>query len=354
MQKRSRNRVGSLTMAGLLATALVPAASSVLYAQRPTRSASGVEKNLAGIRILQSYKSVLDRFGAPSRIFRKDEIASYIYSRDANGLLTGGVTGYGDTTQSSGANLASAGPGAGGGMMASMGGRGGGMPGMGGPPAGAAGMMAAMSGRGGGMPGMGGPPAGGRSGDGEAGAPGASTAAAPAGNTFGDSGGFVWSYLDARAERVIDYHFNKDGRVETITEFGRFRNSVTARGISIGSTLPEIYRTYGWPDTTRLINNGEMTVLSYLQKHHFQVVLIKDKTTDSSRVSGLVVTLRENQNVAVTSGGASTGGRGGAAMMGGMGAMMGGGARGSAGAALGGRMMPGLAGMGGGGGKKGM
>ncbi len=383
------NRIGSLAFSGLLTVALFPAASSTLQAQRPTRSSSGVEKSLAGVRILQSYKSVLDRFGAPTRIFPNGDIINYDYARDAKGILTGGVIGYGDSTPAGGATLARTGGAGGGGMM----GMGGGMPGMGGPPN----MGAMMRGMGnpmaGGMPGAGGPPSnimammgsggmrgGGMSGmgnpmapgggglpgftgrrgggDDDAGAPaapgammGGSGGNAAKGSTFGDSGGFIWSYLDPKAEKVTTFQFNKDGRVEVIAELGRFRSSVTSKGLSIGSALQDVYKSYGWPDSTKI--DGEHTVMVYLQKHHLEVALV------NNRVVGLIITLRESTFVPIGGGAGNSGAAGGGratmtGMGGGMAGMMGGGMprMGGGGApSIGGRMMPGRGAVGGGGGK---
>jgi hypothetical protein len=378
------NRIGSLAFSGLLTVALFPTASSKLQAQRPTRSSSGVEKSLAGVRILQSYKSVLDRFGAPTRIFPAGDILNYEYARDAKGILTGGVIGYGDSTPAGGATLARTGgaPAGGGGMsgaggmMGMMTGRGmagmsGGAPGAGGPPSNIMAAMGAMSG--GGMSGMSGmrggnpmAPGGGgmpgfsgrRGGDDEGGAPampGAMTGGAGGnaakGSTFGDAGGFIWSYLDPKAEKVTTFQFNKDGRVEVIAELGRFRSSVTSKGLSIGSALQDVYTAYGWPDSTKI--DGEHTVLVYLQKHHLEVALV------NNRVVGLIVTLRESNYVPLSGGASNTGAAGGGmarmtGMGGGMsGAMMGGMPRMSGGApSIGGRMMPGRGAIGGGGGGK--
>ncbi|MCX6378762.1 MAG: hypothetical protein NT023_04690, partial [Armatimonadetes bacterium] len=134
----------SINLARVLCTGLVIGSlASSAYAQSGTKSASGIEKSLAGIRILQSYKSVLARYGAPTRIFAADDVVEFAYALDAKGDKTGGIKGILDARQ-----------GGGGGGMAAMTG-GGGAPGGGGM----AGMMAGRmpQGMGGGAPG--GPPA---------------------------------------------------------------------------------------------------------------------------------------------------------------------------------------------------
>src|SRR5262249_12930836 len=101
------------------------------------------EKSLLGIRILQSYRDVLKKYGTPTRVFMQGEVVDFAYNADAQGNSTGGVRGFADTT---GATVVG-GPGfgaPGGGSM--MGG-----PRMGGGTAGMSG--APMMGGPGGMPG---------------------------------------------------------------------------------------------------------------------------------------------------------------------------------------------------------
>jgi hypothetical protein len=345
---------GGLVALSAVALASAIASPALAQAQKPHQA-------LLGVRLYDTYASVLKKFGPPTEV------------------RGGGETGAPDSPNKGQGGLAAA-PGGGmpgmmrgGGMASMMGGPPGGMMG-GGPPGGAA--MAAMmrgsmggrpQGAGGGMPqGVGGMPgmmrgggglpgfSGRRGGDDGDGAPGAGggmagmmrgagggAAGASQGSAFESSGGFVWSFLDPKAEIARDFYFNKDGRVEIISEVGRARNSVTSKGVAIGSLLADVYRAYGWPDTTGAIHNGEMTVMSYQQKNHLQVLLVK------GRVVGLVITLRENQKINLTSPGGGAGGRGG-----GMASMMGG-AGGGGGAPIGkmaGLGRPGAVGAGGGGG----
>jgi hypothetical protein len=347
---------GLAAMSSLL---LLTPAQPLSAAKRP----SVVEKELLGIRILQSYRTVLAKYGQPTRIYRGGESVLMIGAQDANGNLTGGVTGLEDGTSSGG--------GMGGGRGGMPGGKGGGMPGMqgGGMP----GMMPGGAGRGGMMPGgmmpggmAGGPPGmmpggkgggipgmqgggmpgmmpGGMSGGppgmmpgGMGGRPGSTgnglgtTTTQGDTETFGEAGGFQWVYFYPKQELVYWFVFNRDGRVEAILERGRYLGQKTSQGIGLGSPVKSVYTTYGWPDTIE--QQGTNLALRYNVKHHVQVNILNNKVT------AVGVFLSETQRYFSdenAGGGAGGGGRG----MGGPGGLAGGGRRGG---------LPGLSAPGGG------
>ena len=96
-------------MGGLLALTPLPRASA---------KAGSIDKELLGIRLLQSYKAVLQTYGQPTRIYRADEAVELIPATDANGRETGGIIAIGGSSQAGG--FPGGGPG--------------GMPGLGGGP----------------------------------------------------------------------------------------------------------------------------------------------------------------------------------------------------------------------------
>ena len=351
---------------------------ALLLTALPTPAApSRTEKSLLGIRVLQNYKAVLAKFGQPTRVYRNGEAVRLVESVDAKGEATGGIRGLADDSST----LAAA-PGGRGGRPGMMGG---GMPGMAAPPGmmGMMGMPPGMMGSGGapgasgssmmnmmmnssrgagmGRPGMGGGAGmpgmmGGRGGDDDdrggaprmagGGLPGATNAPGGGGEeTFGQSGGFIWVYFYPKQERVYEFHFNRDGRVELIMEHGRLWGQPTSRGITLGSSLKQLYQAYGWPDSVE--DEGGSFALNYNQKAHAYFAVKKNK------VVRIAVFLRENQRVPSYGGqGGGQGGLGRGPSMAGMGgpgrAMPGLGGPGRAMPGLGGpgRAMPGLGGMG--------
>ena len=222
--------------------------------------------------------------------------------KDANGKDTGGIINI-DETSSSGGGTGGAGP------M--------GMPGSGGPmgmPGGGkrdgAGPM--------GMPGSGGP-LGGAAGGSEK----------P--ETFAESGGFTWVYFYAHDELAYVFFFNADGRVEMITEHGRYKGKPSTKGIHLGDQAKSVYNLYGWPDTVEPQSNT--IVLNYNLKHHILFNILNGK------VSAISVILKENEYPRLigpgnnASGGGAPGmGRPGASPAGGGGRKGGGGGPGAAGA----------------------
>jgi hypothetical protein len=328
--------------------------------------AVSMEKSLLNIRILQSYKKVLARYGQPTRIYRRDEAFDFIPAVDSKGMPTGGVKGLADMAQAAptmagGAGAAMGGPA---GMMAggSMGGAmrplppgmGGSMPGMGTVPGGARGAMgggsmgssyggygAMMGGRGpmgggsmGGSMGMGrgammagstAPTAGGSMGMmGGNMMPGAAMAGGMAGGMIGggagtseggegyrSSGGYVWVYLFQEKSLAYTFHFNKDGRVEMIGQFGWRLGIPTSKGLRLGDPVRKVYSTYGYPDN--MFKQGDVMTLLYNQKHHAQFDILNNK------VSGIAIFLHESQKFERGGGGGGTG-MGGGQLAGGMGA----------------------------------
>ena len=274
---------------------LSSAAVAGLIALAPARAAAPVtiEKSLLGIRILQSYKDVLAKWGPPRLIARGDEVIIYTPVLDPEGNDLGGIRGISYTGGTSGGAGGGSGPSSGGGM----GGKGGGgtprMPGTG------QGKMGPSSG--------GGSPAGG----------GGGGAGADSDVSFGQAGSYMWAYHDARHQDFYLFYFNLEGRVVFVEERGREGGMPTQRGIKLGSSVKSLYETYGWPDTIQEIEPG--IVMDYGSKYHVKFAVIKD------RVVGIGVVLEESQAIPffpLNSSGGAGGGKGG--MAGGTGPQSGG------------------------------
>jgi hypothetical protein len=109
------------------------------------------------------------------------------------------------------------------------------------------------------------------------------------GDTFADAGGFVWVYFYPKKELVYQFTFNKDGRVEVISQYGRYMGQPTRRGVALGRAVNTVYAAYGWPDTTE--QQGNNLALNYAQKYHIQFILLNNKVT------GISVVLREHQDI---------------------------------------------------------
>ena len=303
MRKGLAGLCGLCLLGGLMAGTPLPRASA---------KASTIDKELLGVRLLQSYKTVLQMYGAPTRVLRADEAVELLNATDLYGKETGGVKGFSDTAQGGGMT----GGGRSGGMGGMMGGSGGPM----GPPMGMPGMPGGMGGMMGGKGGrddMGGPPAG----LGGGGSPlGGSTAASGKPETFAESGGYTWIYFYPREELAYIFGFNADGRVEVILEQGRYKGKPSSRGIHLGQITRDVYNTYGWPDTVDQQVNT--LVLNYNLKHHAQFATLNGK------VVKIAVFLKEDQLprlISVTSNAGGGGGRPGAAGGGGRGGKGGGG-----------------------------
>ena len=347
MRKSAGLICGLATAFGLLTITTLPPAR----ADKPV----AIEKEFLGIRMLQTYKQVLARYGAPNYVFRIGDQLLLLDARNLKGEITGGVVGIDNGGSSTGTNGGGAAGGGGGGKLgggppASSGGAGGGI-----PP-----QYAQYAQRGGGGRGPQGGGAPGSSGGG--GAPAASGGGAPAasgGNaggaqgdgdqTFGSSGGFMWAYHYPKQELAYIYVFNKDGRVEVIIERGRLGGQKTSRGVGLGDSIEAVYKTYGWTDSIKA-ERDNMFSLYYNDKYHAQFVTVKNK------VIGVIVALRETQKLQFLDGsGGSTGSTASGGPGGGGRLPGGGGAPGSAGGgtrtlqgAGGGKRFPGAVGGGGG------
>ncbi len=289
--------IGASMLSGLMLANPKPSLGAGTHKARPRMASAHVgviEKSLLGIRMLASYKSVLNMYGQPNRVYRMGESVNLAYSLDANGNQTGGIRGFLDTADSASSARPGGGPGMPGGMPgmpAGMPGMPSGMPGMrpggGGMPAGMPGMPSGMPGMrpgGGGMPaGMPGMPSGMpgmRPGGG--GMPGAGgggglngSANATGEETFAQSGGFIWVYFYPKQELAYEFVFNRDGRTIAIGEHGRYLGQRTSRGIGLGDPARNLYAAYGWPDQT--MSQGTGISLNYNRKRHVQFGLLNNK-----------------------------------------------------------------------------
>jgi hypothetical protein len=286
-------------------TVMSAAAAVTVLALVPARAAAPVtmEKSLLGIRILQTYKDVLARLGQPKVIVTGGEGPFRDRAVDPSGNFVGAIQDvvYGDSASTGGG---------GGGMMGAKGG------GMGVPGMGPMGPMGAMTG-GGGMMGMG------KKGDGGGGAPampggapgtggmvggGAGGGSSASSGTFKDAGGYAWWYHNRFEKTAYSFYFNLEGRVLGILEEGVKGGTPTSRGIKLGSTIKDLYTTYGWPDTIQELDAG--FILDYGSKYHAKFAVIKEK------VVGIGIVLNESQEVPFViaeggSGGAGGGGKSG-------------------------------------------
>jgi hypothetical protein len=270
--------------------------------------ASGVEKSLLGVRILQTYREVLKLYGAPTRVYRLTEKVLVVESISPDGDLSGGIRSLGDSVAGGGG-----GPSGGGGRMPGGGGE------SGGPPM--AGGGKSSSPYGGSSGGPGGPGGGGGIGGG----------GDESSTTFGQAGGYIWAYHFPFTERLYLFAFNAQGRLLLTLERGRYGGGPTSKGLALGSSLAAVYNLYGWPDSVD--EQGPGVVLNYSQKHHLLVAVLKGK------VVGLAVSLFEMPKLrmlAINDDNGGSGGGGGGGSSGGP-SGGGGGGRGKAGIPGGGK-----------------
>jgi hypothetical protein len=258
----------------------------------------GPEKGLLGIRILDSDKRVFARFGAPTQTFLSSQMINVTTTYGENGLPTGDITSVAAGGSVAGRTAGFGGMGrglGGGGFRPGM--AGGGMPGGGMAPGGGMGagrglMPGGSRGLGGGAP---------------AGLQGAGAGGSGADETFAQSHGFIWVYLDAKAKRLSAFIFNSDKRVEGIEELGRSGGDLTSRGIGLGSPVAAVYSAFGWPDSME--QQGNVLMMDY-GTQHVKLALV------NNRVIGILVVLREGAHWVLDfgngpSGGMSRGGPGG-------------------------------------------
>lgn len=274
---------------------------------------SRVEMSLLGIRLLNSYRTVLAHYGQPSRIYALGEMVGTLASYNADGQPTGAVAGLSDTLGGGGqpggfpgrGGMGPMGPGIGGpagfpgkGMVPGVGGPAVGMsPGVGGP---AMGMSPGIGGPAG-FPGKGmGPTAGVGGPGGFPGAGGGLGANAPASNggaTFNQAGGFMWVYWYPDEHKINWFAFNRDGRVIAIIEKGIAHGQATSRGVTLGEPVKDVYLDYGWPDSVEA--QGDSLALHYNVKRHIQF------NVTNNRVSAIAIFLTEDQKaILVDNGGA--------------------------------------------------
>jgi hypothetical protein len=267
-----------------LSLGLAALVSGTANATRPV----AIEKELLGVRVLQNYKAVLARYGAPTRIFRATETVNYLEATNLQGESTGGILGVQDASSSGG--------------------------GGGGYPGGPGGYPGASSGPGGssGYPGVSGPSGG------SSGYPGGSSGPSGGGNSatdnpdasYGEAGGFTWVYLYPFKELAYEFSFNRDGRVERIAELGRGFGQHTSRGIGLGDTVDKVYSVYGWTDRIKEEDTNKFSLL-YNDRYHAHFLVAKNK------VVGISVFLKENQYIHFQGGSGGSGGGGGGKLSGG-------------------------------------
>jgi len=265
-----------------------------------------IEKDLLGIRVLQNYREVLLRYGAPTRIFRATETVSYREAVSLSGTSTGGILGIADGSGGGGGGGGMSGPGGGGMAQRSPGGGGSGSASAALPPGATAPTMGPGGGGSQAPPGYPGASGGGGGGSASGDNPDAS---------YSESGGFIWVYLYQNKELAYEFHFNKDGRVERIAELGRGFGQHTSRGIGLGDTIDKIYTIYGWTDRIKEEDAGKFSLL-YNDKFHAQFLILKN------RVIGISVFLKENQYMNFNEGSGGANGAPGGGGPGGPGAMM--------------------------------
>ncbi len=342
----------------MLAACAGPAAAARPHGKYEShRYVSPIEKSLLGIRVLDTYRTVLNRYGEPFRIYRAGEMPVLQYAYNNLGQNTGAVTGVGNSAGQNTGTFGGPGKGGGYGRPGAPGMMGPGGPGMmgpggpgmmgpggpGGPPGmgnygssmpgmpGGPGMMGpggpGMMGPGG--PGMMGPGGMGGYGNSMSGMPGGPGMMGPGGKgsrfsgmgsglgtsgpnnqqpTFAQSGGFQWVYFYPKQQRACTILFNKDKRVILIAESGRDNGIPTSRGVNLGSPVMQVYERYGWPDSIE--QQGDTIALRYNLTRHAQFNIL----SRTNRVVDITVFLTENQFITFEAG--SNGGAGGRPGMG--------------------------------------
>ena len=245
------------------------------------------EDSLLGVRLLSSYKTVLQRFGQPAEI----QVGMPAGNEEgAGGAQAGAMPGMGGgpVGMPGGGMPGSGGPMGGPGMMGGSGGpmgMPGGIPGSGGGPS-LPGFGGPFGGKGGGMPGSGGGGmpgmpmgmAGGGmpgSGGGAMGGPGmmggggaAATAGLPSipGSGGGPSQETIWWYKYPQQGLFYAFLINKQGQVIQIQAHGykpdpKTPTARTAKGITLGAPFGAILKDYGWSSDGEHI--GEYLVMRY-------------------------------------------------------------------------------------------
>lgn len=254
MQIRRRHAALMAGFGAFLSIATLP-----IQAAQP---AIHTEDSLLGIRLLDSYKSVLKKYGQPAEIQVGNPLAP---EADAAGP-GGGPGGMPGLPGSGGGGIpGSYGmPGGPGGMPGSYGApTGGGIPGSYGTPGS------------GGLPGFGGP-AGGKGGapmmpgssgaPGSTGTPGSNALPVIPGTGGGTSEETIWWYKWQQQGVFIAFLFNKQGQVIQIQSHGyktypNTPNARTSKGVVLGSSMGAILKNYGWSPSGD--HDGEYVVMRF-------------------------------------------------------------------------------------------
>ncbi|MCS6775907.1 MAG: hypothetical protein NZ557_05140, partial [Chthonomonadaceae bacterium] len=84
-----RENRGTQTVAVLLCGLLLSTGAGGAMAQ--SRSAVAMENSLLGVRLLQSYRVVLQKYGQPTRVYAFDQPCGLDYALNSRGLPTGGI-----------------------------------------------------------------------------------------------------------------------------------------------------------------------------------------------------------------------------------------------------------------------
>ncbi len=128
-------------------------------------------------------------------------------------------------------------------------------------------------------------------------------AGASGGEGYRASGGYVWVYLFREKELAYTFHFNKDGRVEMIGQFGWRLGIPTSKKLKLGDPVRNVYSTYGYPDN--MLQQGDVLTMLYNQKHHAQFDI------QNNKVTGIAIFLHESQKFERGGGGGAAGAGGG-------------------------------------------
>jgi hypothetical protein len=219
------------------------------------------ERQLVGIVLGRSYKTVLDKYGTPDLMVPVTlPTASTLLANSAFGM---GILPGGPDTGMGGSPYGPPGGGPGSGPGGYPGSGPGGPPGYGapggygGPPG--SGPSSPYGPPGGGPAGPGGPPVlpPGGGGEGPGGPPGYGGPSGPGGGYGGDpnaAGGgqqgnaVKWIYARPNGGS-LEFWINEDGRVAQIAATGRTGSAVTSKGIKLGSSYAQALKAYGPPET---------------------------------------------------------------------------------------------------------
>ncbi len=288
-----------------------------------------VERSLLGIYLLRNFRSVLDKFGAPSEIISGGaaQQTNMYPGMGMTGMEPGMQGGYpmqptmpGSSPYMGGSYLPAlpglGGPGAGtmgpgtipgmptmpgaargGGLSYMPGGARRGGIGMGGVP----GMPTTMMGASSAMPGMppnmmtGSTPYGMPGMPGMAGGaqkPGASMFGSMSASTTGtEPGEQTWIYKTKNDQYEKRFLFNKDGRVIQIQIFGYSGPGETERGVRLGYPLSKVFKLYGWSSSVQ--QTGNTLYVDYRESAHAAFNLLDLHNGKGFLVVGITIAITE-------------------------------------------------------------